>query len=92
MRHIDLHLAAGRGRRSCGPPLPFLPQIFLLVRERFLDRHSDVTVISEELTVVLSESDVQGSRATLSEERWTLPIQTKSESVFVNNCNLMSEL
>lgn len=74
MRHADLHLAVGRGCRSCGRLLSFLPWIFLLGRERFLERHSDITVISEELAVVLSESDIQGSGATLSEECGTLPI------------------
>lgn len=91
MRHVDLHLAVGRGHRSCRQLLSFLPRVFLLGMERLVDRHSDITVISEELAVVLSKPDVQGSGATLSEESWTLRVQTKSESVFVDNCNLKTD-
>lgn len=92
MRHVDLRLAVGRERQSCRRLLYFVRRarrVFFLGGAGPLEGNSDITVISEMLAVVLSQSDVQGSRATLSEERRTLQIQTKSESVFVDSGYLM---
>lgn len=90
MRHVDLHLAVGRGRRGCRRLLSSLHRVFLLMRAGLLHRRFDITVKSEELAVVLSQADVQGSRATLSEERGTLQIRAKSGSVLVDNSYLMT--